>query len=124
MRAIFKMGVPVSGKNIFPSNIQGQPTWFSLRVSSKGYFGRKERDDIVVAMNPATVARDVKKIKPGGVLLIPDDFTVSEVPQEIHVYTMPIKKIMREIEISSKLREYIANMVYVGILSVPAWNSP
>jgi len=61
MRAIFKMGVPVSGKNIFPSNIQGQPTWFSLRVSSKGYFGRKERDDIVVAMNPATVARDVKR---------------------------------------------------------------
>lgn len=117
MRAIFKMGIPVSGKNIFPSNIQGQPTWFSLRVSSKGYFGRKERDDIVVAMNPATVTRDVKKIKPGGVLLIPDDFTVSEVPQEIHVYTMPIKKIMREIEISSKLREYIANMVYVGILS-------
>ncbi len=65
MRALFKMGIPVSGKNTFPSNIQGQPTWFSLRVSDKGYFGRVEKDDIVVAMNPATLANDIKYLKPG-----------------------------------------------------------
>lgn len=117
MRALFKMGIPVSGKNIFPSNIQGQPTWFSLRVSARGYSGRVEKDDIVVAMNPATIARDVKMIKTGGVLLIPDDFKVSEVPAGLHVYAMPVKKLMRDAEVSPKLRDYIANMVYVGILA-------
>ena len=117
MRAIFKMGVPVSGKNIFPSNIQGQPTWFSLRVNSKGYYARVEKDDIVVAMNPATIAPDIKRLKPGGVLLIPDDFTVSEAPKDIYVYSMPVKKLMKESEVSPKMRDYIANMVYVGMLA-------
>ena len=117
MRALFKMGIPVSGKNIFPSNIQGQPTWFSLRLSAKGYYGRVEKDDIVVAMNPGTVANDIKLIKPGGVLLIPDDFRLPEVPDDLHVYPMPVKKLMKEMEVNPKLRDYIANMVYVGILA-------
>jgi 2-oxoglutarate ferredoxin oxidoreductase subunit alpha len=117
MRALFKMGIPVSGKNIFPSNIQGQPTWFSLRLSAKGYYGRVEKDDIMVAMNPGTVERDLKLIKPGGVLLIPDDFRLPDVPADLHVYAMPVKKLMKEMEVNPKLREYIANMVYVGILA-------
>lgn len=117
MRALFKMGIPVSGKNIFPSNIQGQPTWFSLRLSARGYYGRVEKDDIVVAMNPSTIASDIQKIKPGGVLLIPDDFKVSEAPAGLHIYPMPVKKILRESEVNPKLRDYIANMIYVGILA-------
>ncbi len=117
MRALFKMGIPVSGKNIFPSNIQGQPTWFSLRLSNKGYYGRVEKDDIVVAMNPATLANDVKYLKPGGVLLMPDDFKVSEIPEDIIVYSMPVRKLMRDSEVSPKLRDYVANMVYVGVLA-------
>jgi 2-oxoglutarate ferredoxin oxidoreductase subunit alpha len=117
MRALFKMGIPVSGKNIFPSNIQGQPTWFSLRLSARGYYGRVEMDDIVVAMNPSTIPSDIQKIKPGGVLLIPDDFKVSEAPADLHIYPMPVKKILRESEVNPKLRDYIANMVYVGVLA-------
>ena len=117
MRALFKMGIPVSGKNTFPSNIQGQPTWFSLRVSDKGYYGRVEKDDIVVAMNPATLTNDIKYLKPGGVLLIPEDYKVSEISDDIVVYSMPVKKIMRESEINPKLRDYVANMIYVGVLA-------
>lgn len=117
MRAFFEMGIPVSGKNIFPSNIQGQPTWFSLRVSKEGYLARVEKDDIVVAMNPTTLDRDIDFLLPGGVLLVPDDFRVPDKRQDIHIYTMPIKKIMKETEVVPKLRDYIANMVYVGVLA-------
>lgn len=117
MRAFFEMGIPVSGKNIFPSNIQGQPTWFSLRVSKKGYLARVEKDDIVVAMNPATIARDVEYLVPGGVLLMPDDLNLLNKRSDIHVYSMPVKKIMKDSEVPPKLRDYIANMVYVGVLA-------
>lgn len=117
MRAFFEMGIPVSGKNIFPSNIQGQPTWFSLRVNNKGYLARVEKDDIVVAMNPATLARDVEYLVPGGVLLVPDDLKLSEIRKDIHIYSMPVKKIMKESEVPLKLRDYISNMVYVGVLA-------
>jgi 2-oxoglutarate ferredoxin oxidoreductase subunit alpha len=116
MRAIYRMGIPVSGKNIFPSNIQGQPTWYSLRVSKKGYLARVEKDDIIVAMNPATLAREISYLTEGGVLLVPDDFKLSEIPEHIVVYPMPVKKLIREAEVSPSLRDYIANMVYVGVV--------
>src|SRR5512140_502962 len=74
LRALFKMGIPVSGKNIFPSNIQGLPTWYTIRVNKDGFLARVERDDIVVAMNPATFTREVERLNPGGVLFYPDDF--------------------------------------------------
>ena len=111
------MGIPVSGKNIFPSNIQGQPTWFTLRLSSKGYLGRVKEDDIVVAMNPATLAKDIDSLVSGGVLLVPDDFQVVENRHDIVVYKMPVKQILTESEIAAKYRDYSANMVYVGVLA-------
>lgn len=117
MRALFRMGIPVSAKNVFPSNIQGQPTWFTLRVSKKGYLARVEKDDIVVAMNPTTLAHEVKYLVPGGVMLLPDDFKTDEIREDIVVYKMPVKKLVREAEVSPSLRDYIANMVYVGILA-------
>lgn len=117
MRAFFEMGIPVSGKNIFPSNIQGQPTWFSLRVNRNGYMARVEKDDIVVAMNPTTLAKDIEYLVPGGVLIMPDDFKIAEIRKDIHVYLMPVKKIMKDTEVLPKLRDYIANMVYVGVLA-------
>lgn len=117
MRALFRMGIPVSGKNIFPSNIQGQPTWYTLRLSEKGYLARVEKDDIIVAMNPATLAKEVTFLAEGGVLLIPDDFKVGELRSDITLYTMPVKKIIHEAEVSASLRDYIANMVYVGAVS-------
>ncbi len=117
MRALFKMGIPVSGKNIFPSNIQGQPTWYTLRVSNKGYLARVEKDDIIVAMNASTLAREISFLDKGGVLLIPDDFKVSEIRDDIVVYPMPVKKLIREAEVPPSLRDYIANMVYVGVVA-------
>src|SRR5512143_2975454 len=72
LRAIFKMGIPVSGKNLFPSNIQGLPTWFTIRVSKDGYTARSEHQDVVVAMNPDTFAKDLDSLQPGGVFFYDD----------------------------------------------------
>lgn len=117
MRALFRMGIPVSGKNIFPSNIQGQPTWFTLRLSRKGYLSRVEDDDIVVAMNPVTVAKDISCLVPGGVMLIPDDFRYENPRDDIVIYEMPVRRLVKEAEIPTMFRDYIANMVYVGVLA-------
>ncbi|MEN6482556.1 MAG: 2-oxoacid:acceptor oxidoreductase subunit alpha [Anaerolineaceae bacterium] len=117
MRALFRMGIPVSGKNIFPSNIQGLPTWYSLRLSKNGYFGRVEKDDIVVAMNPATFAKEMDYIVPGGVLFYADDISLQVTRDDIVCYPMPIRKLIKEAEVPPNLRDYIANMVYVGILA-------
>ncbi len=116
MRTLFRMGIPVSGKNIFPSNIQGQPTWFTLRLSKQGYLGRVKEDDIVVAMNPATLEKDISCLVPDGVMLVPDDFTLPTVREDIILYKMPVRKILKEANVVPALREYIANMVYVGVL--------
>ncbi|HOD05316.1 MAG TPA: 2-oxoacid:acceptor oxidoreductase family protein, partial [Anaerolineaceae bacterium] len=116
LRAFFRMGIPVSGKNIFPSNIQGQPTWYSLRLSKDGYLARLERDDIVVAMNPATIAKEVGFIVPGGVLIYADDIKLTELRPDIIAYPMPVKQLVKESEVAPGLRDYIANMVYVGVV--------
>ena len=117
LRAIFQMGIPVSGKNIFPSNIQGLPTWYTIRVNKDGFLARVERDDIVVAMNPATFANEMNYLVPGGVLLYSDDIKLPVTRQDIIAYPMPVKKITREMEVPPNLRDYIANMVYVGVLA-------
>jgi 2-oxoglutarate ferredoxin oxidoreductase subunit alpha len=116
MRALFRMGIPVSGKNIFPSNIQGQPTWFTLRLSKKGYLGRVKDDDIVVAMNPASLEKDIAALVPNGVMLVPDDLTFPELRDDIIVYKMPVRKLLKEANVSPTYRDYIANMIYVGVL--------
>ncbi len=117
MRALFRMGIPVSGKNIFPSNIQGLPTWFTLRVSKDGYLARVQKDDIVVAMNPMTIEREMEFLNSGGVLLLPDDFKLPESRRDINIYQIPVKKLVKESDVAPALRDYIANMVYVGVLA-------
>ncbi|MEN6408805.1 MAG: 2-oxoacid:acceptor oxidoreductase subunit alpha [Anaerolineaceae bacterium] len=117
LRALFKMGIPVSGKNIFPSNIQGQPTWYTIRVNRDGYLARVEQDDIVVAMNPATFQRDLSYVVPGGAFYYADDIQQPIERTDINTYPMPVKKIIKEAEVPTNLRDYIANMVYVGILA-------
>ncbi len=117
LRSLFRMGIPVSGKNIFPSNIQGLPTWFTIRLSSKGYLGRVAKDEIVVAMNPTTVSKEVEFINPGGVLFYADDLKIGAVRDDIITYPMPVKKLIKEADVAPNLRDYIANMVYVGILA-------
>ena len=117
LRALFKMGIPVSGKNIFPSNIQGLPTWYTIRVSKHGYLARREEQEIVVAMNPATFVQDLGNVSPGGVFLYPDDINFKIERADIHIYQMPVKRLVKESDAPSNLRDYIANMVYVGVLA-------
>ena len=117
LRALFKMGIPVTGKNIFPSNIQGLPTWYSIRLSKKGYRARLEKDDIVIAMNPETLAQEYDFVLPGGVILYPDDINLPKVREDIICYPMPVKALLKEVDAPPKLRDYIANMVYVGVLA-------
>lgn len=117
LRAIFKMGVPVSGKNIFPSNIQGLPTWYTIRVNKDGFIARKEDSEILIAMNAATVQKDLENLKSGGVIFYADDLRFANDRDDIHAYAMPVKHIIRQVEVPAYLRDYIANMVYVGILS-------
>jgi len=117
LRALCHMGIPVSGKNIFPSNIQGQPTWYTIRANRDGYLGRKDHSEVVVAVNPNTLMKDMEGLQPGGVLFYADDMRLPVQRQDIVVYPMPIKKLAKEADIPSNLRDYIANMVYVGVVS-------
>jgi len=117
LRALFKMGIPVSGKNIFPSNIQGLPTWYTIRVNKDGWLARIERDDLVVAMNPTTFARDMEFLVPGGVLFYADDIRLPITRTDIFAYPMPVKKLIKEAEVPNNLRDYVANMVYVGVVA-------
>jgi len=115
VRAIFKMGVPVSGKNLFPSNIQGQPTWYTIRLSKDGFLARRQAHEVVIAMNPATFAQDLADVQPGGALLYDDSIRQPITRQDIALYPMPVKKLVRDREVPSNLRDYVANMVYVGV---------
>lgn len=117
LRALFKMGIPVSGKNIFPSNIQGLPTWYTIRVNKDGWLARIERDDIVVAMNPATFQRDMEYLNPGGVVFYADDIRQPITRGDIIAYPMPVKALTKQAEVPQNLRDYVANMVYVGVLA-------
>jgi 2-oxoglutarate ferredoxin oxidoreductase subunit alpha len=118
LRTLFRMGIPVSGKNIFPSNIQGLPTWYTIRASAEGFVGRSEVDDILVAMNPASIVDDIHRLAPNGVLYYSNDITVPIERKDITVYPMPVKALSRTADVAPGLREYVANMVYVGILAV------
>jgi 2-oxoglutarate/2-oxoacid ferredoxin oxidoreductase subunit alpha len=117
MRALFKMGIPVSGKNLFPSNIQGLPTWYTIRVNEAGYLARCEDQEIIVAMNPATYTTDMDGLIQGGVLFYDDSIKLPISRQDIHLYPMPVKQLVRESDAPSQIRDYIANMVYVGIVA-------
>jgi len=117
LRALFKMGIPVSGKNLFPSNIQGLPTWYTIRINKDGFLARKDENEIMVAMNPATFASDLAGVVPGGVFFYADDINLPIDRQDVVPYPMPVKRLVRESNAPSNLRDYIANMVYVGILA-------
>lgn len=117
LRALFKMGIPVSGKNLFPSNIQGLPTWYTIRLSQAGFLARREEHEVVVAMNPATFQSDLQSVEPGGVFFYADDIRFPLTRSNLTVYPMPVKKLVREAEVPSNLRDYIANMAYVGVVA-------
>src|SRR3989454_206979 len=97
LRALFQMGIPVSGKNLFPSNIAGLPTWFTIRASKDGYVARRKENDILVVMNPETAAADVAAIGPGGVIVLNESIKVPAIPDDRVVYSVPMAKLMEPI---------------------------
>ena len=117
LRALFKMGIPVSGKNLFPSNIQGLPTWYTIRVNKDGFLARREEQEIMVSMNPALFPRDLGRVVPGGAFYYADDIRLPINRKDIAVYPMPVKQLVRDSGAPSNLRDYVANMVYVGVLT-------
>lgn len=117
LRALFRMGIPVSGKNLFPSNIQGLPTWYTIRLSRDGFTARRDETEVVVALNPASFARDLASVQPGGAFFYADDIKLPIERKDISVYPMPVKALARAADVSPSLRDYIANMVYVGVLA-------
>jgi len=118
LRAIFKMGIPVSGKNLFPSNIQGLPTWYTIRASKDGFTARRETNEIVIAMNPNSFTQDLASVAPSGAFFYADDIKQPITRTDVAVYPMPIKQIVRDDpNVPNDFRELVGNMVYVGVLS-------
>ncbi len=118
LRALFKMGIPVSGKNLIPSNIQGLPTWNINRASKDVYTARREEREIVIAMNPNSFEKDLASVIPGGAFFYDDSIKQPIAREDITIYPMPVKQIVRkDPAIPANLRDMIANMVYVGVLA-------
>jgi len=117
LRTIFQMGVPVSGKNMFPSNIAGLPTWYTIRASKKGYIARKKEIDFLVAMNAETAREDVMSLAPGAVALYDEPLKLSELRSDLIFYPVPYDKITAAACPESKLRKLVKNMVYVGVVA-------
>jgi 2-oxoglutarate ferredoxin oxidoreductase subunit alpha len=119
-KAILRMGVPVSPRNIFPSNIQGLPTWYEVRVSEQGFLGRRGGIDMMVAMNPQTWAQDLAEIEPGGYLFYDSTkpLPASAFRDDVHVIGMPLTAICNATYDDPRQRQLFKNIVYVGALSV------
>jgi 2-oxoglutarate ferredoxin oxidoreductase subunit alpha len=119
-KSILRMGVPVSPRNIFPSNIQGLPTWYEVRVTEAGHLGRRGGVDLMVAMNPQTWAADLKEIEPGGYLFYDNSKPIpaSRFRDDIHVIGVPLTEICNAAYTDPRQRQLFKNIVYVGALSV------
>ncbi len=117
MRTIFQMGVPVSGKNLFPSNIQGLPTWFTIRASKYGWIGRKKEIDFLVAMNPETAREDVLSLDAGAAVVYDEQLKLNELRSDLHFYPVPFDKLVTPVCPDAKLRKLVRNMIYDGVLA-------
>ena len=117
LRSIFQMGVPVSGKNMFPSNIAGLPTWYTIRANRDGYVGRKKEIDFLVAMNQETAKEDVLSLDPGAAVLYDEPLKLTRLRSDLVFYPVPFDKIVSEVCKDAKLRRLVKNMIYDGVLS-------
>ncbi len=117
LRSIFQMGVPVSGKNLFPSNIAGLPTWFTIRANKDGYVARKKEIDIVVAMNPETAREDVLSLQAGAVVVYDEPLKLDALRSDLVFYPVPFDKLIGQVSRDVKLRRRVRNMIYDGVLS-------
>jgi 2-oxoglutarate ferredoxin oxidoreductase subunit alpha len=117
MRALFQMGIPVSGKNLFPSNIAGLPTWFTIRASKRGYIGRKKEIDFLVAMNPETAQEDVRKLDSGAAVVYDEPLKLNAVRPDLHFYPVPFDKLVGPVCPEARLRKLVRNMIYDGVVA-------
>jgi 2-oxoglutarate ferredoxin oxidoreductase subunit alpha len=115
LRSIFRMGVPVSGKNLFPSNIAGLPTWYTIRVSKDGWVARKTDIDVLIAMNPETAREDVLSLAPGAAVIYDESLKLSDLRTDLTCYAVPFDQLAAATGADAKLRKLIKNMVYVGV---------
>jgi 2-oxoglutarate/2-oxoacid ferredoxin oxidoreductase subunit alpha len=117
MRSIFQMGVPVSGKNMFPSNIAGLPTWFTIRANKHGWIGRKKEVDLMVCMNAQTAREDVEGLPSGALCIYDAPLNCKTIRDDITFFEVPFAKLAQDLAADSKLRKLLTNMVYVGIVA-------
>src|SRR5438552_13051425 len=117
LRSIFQMGVPVSGKNLFPSNIAGLPTWYTIRANKDGYIARKKEIDFVVAMNSETAQEDVMSLASGAAVLYDEPLNLSSLRQDLVFYSVPYDKLVAPVCPEAKLRKLVKNMIYVGVVA-------
>jgi 2-oxoglutarate ferredoxin oxidoreductase subunit alpha len=117
LRAIFQMGIPVSGKNLFPSNIAGLPTWFTIRANKYGYIARRKEIDVLVCMNSDTAVEDCKAAPAGAAVIYEDTLGLDKHRTDLVFYPVPFSKIVKECCPDAKLRKLVVNMVYVGVVS-------
>jgi 2-oxoglutarate ferredoxin oxidoreductase subunit alpha len=115
LRSIFQMGVPISGKNLFPSNIAGLPTWFTIRANKDGYIARKKEIDLLIAMNAETAQDDVKTLNPGAAVLYDEPLALDKLRNDLIFYAVPYDKLAATVGADAKLRKLIKNMIYVGV---------
>jgi 2-oxoglutarate ferredoxin oxidoreductase subunit alpha len=117
LRTIFQMGVPVSGKNLFPSNIAGLPTWYTIRANKDGYVARKKEIDFLIAMNPETARDDVMSLAPGSAVLYDEPLKLSSLRNDLIFYSVPYDKLVAPVCPEAKLRKLVKNMIYVGVVA-------
>jgi 2-oxoglutarate/2-oxoacid ferredoxin oxidoreductase subunit alpha len=117
LKTIFQMGVPVSGKNLFPSNIAGLPTWYTIRANENGYVARKKEIDFLVAMNPETARDDVMSLTPGAAVLYDQPLSLSSLRDDLIFYSVPFDKLVAPVCPEAKLRKLVKNMIYVGVVA-------
>src|SRR6266849_5317760 len=117
LRSILLMGVPVSGKNMFPSNIAGLPTWYTIRASKRGYVARKKEIDFLVAMNGETAKEDVLTLDPGAAVVYDEPLKLNTLRSDLVFYPVPFDKLVAPVCSDAKLRRLVRNMIYDGILA-------
>jgi len=117
LRSIFQMGIPVSGKNLFPSNIAGLPTWYTIRANKDGYIARKKEIDFLVAMNPETAQEDVKSLESRAVVVYDEPLNLRALRDDLVFYAVPYDKLVAPVCPEAKLRKLVRNMIYVGVVA-------
>src|SRR5512136_163232 len=116
LRALFQMGLPVSAKNLFPSNIAGLPTWYTIRVSRDGWVARKKEVDLLVAMNGESAREDVAALPPGAAVVYDAPLGLESLRPDLAFYPVPFDDLVAPITSDARVRKLLRNMVYVGVL--------